>query len=170
MPRIRAISFPRASLPSAPAGLWGLGLGKSRQKFLFLPEEHNDFIFAIVCEELGLVGAGIIMLLFAALILRGYWIALHTRDRFGSAVGGGLYHTAGGAGLFEHRRGDGTASHHRYLSAVFQLRRHRPAYPAGGDGRDPERIQANEANKGRVNTCLSVSKSFFAQLTHFQNC
>ena len=52
-------------------GLWGLGLGKSRQKFLFLPEEHNDFIFSIACEELGLVGAGIIMLLFAALILRG---------------------------------------------------------------------------------------------------
>ena len=66
--------------------MWGLGLGKSRQKFLFLPEEHNDFIFSIVCEELGLVGAGIIMLLFAALILRGYWIALHTRDRFGTLL------------------------------------------------------------------------------------
>ena len=50
---------------------------------MYLPEEHNDFIFAIICEELGLIGAGIIMLLFAALILRGYWIALHARDRFG---------------------------------------------------------------------------------------
>lgn len=67
-------------------GLWGVGLGKSRQKFLFLPEEHNDFIFAIVCEELGFIGAGIIMLLFAALILRGYWIAIHARDRFGSLL------------------------------------------------------------------------------------
>ncbi len=67
-------------------GLWGVGLGKSRQKFLFLPEEHNDFIFAIVCEELGLIGASIIMLLFAALILRGFWIALHARDRFGSLI------------------------------------------------------------------------------------
>ena len=67
-------------------GLWGVGLGKSLQKFLYLPEEHNDFIFAIVCEELGLVGATIIMLLFAALILRGYWIALHARDRFGSLL------------------------------------------------------------------------------------
>ena len=67
-------------------GLWGLGLGKSRQKFLFLPEEHNDFIFSIVCEELGLIGAGIIMLLFAALVLRGYWIALHCRDRFGTLL------------------------------------------------------------------------------------
>lgn len=67
-------------------GLWGVGLGKSRQKFLYLPEEHNDFIFAIVCEELGLIGATVIMLLFAALILRGYWIALHARDRFGSLL------------------------------------------------------------------------------------
>ena len=64
-------------------GLLGVGLGKSRQKFLYLPEEHNDFIFAVICEELGLIGATIIMLLFAALILRGYWIALHSRDRFG---------------------------------------------------------------------------------------
>ena len=67
-------------------GLLGVGLGKSRQKFLYLPEEHNDFIFAIVCEELGLIGASIIMLLFAALILRGYWIALQARDRFGSLL------------------------------------------------------------------------------------
>ena len=67
-------------------GLWGVGLGKSRMKYLFLPEEHNDFIFAIVCEELGLIGATIIMLLFAALILRGFWIALHARDRFGSLM------------------------------------------------------------------------------------
>ncbi|MBE6995366.1 MAG: putative lipid II flippase FtsW [Ruminococcaceae bacterium] len=67
-------------------GLLGVGLGKSRQKFLYLPEEHNDFIFAIVCEELGFLGASVIMLLFAALVLRGYWIALHARDRFGSLL------------------------------------------------------------------------------------
>ena len=71
-------------------GLWGLGLGKSRQKFLFLPEEHNDFIFAIICEELGLVGATIIMVMFALLIIRGYWIALHARDRFGSLLAVGV--------------------------------------------------------------------------------
>ena len=67
-------------------GLWGVGLGKSRQKFLFLPEEHNDFIFAIVCEELGLIGACIIILIFVLLILRGFWIALQARDRFGSLL------------------------------------------------------------------------------------
>ena len=67
-------------------GLLGVGLGKSRQKFLYLPEEHNDCIFAIVCEELGLIGACVIMLIFALLILRGFWIALHARDRFGTLL------------------------------------------------------------------------------------
>ena len=71
-------------------GLLGMGLGKSRQKFMFLPEEHNDFIFSIVCEELGLIGATLIMLLFAMLIIRGYWIALHARDRFGSLLAVGV--------------------------------------------------------------------------------
>ncbi len=71
-------------------GLLGLGLGNGKQKFLFLPEEHNDCIFAIVCEELGLVGAGIIVLLFSLLIIRGYWLALHARDRFGTLLVVGL--------------------------------------------------------------------------------
>lgn len=71
-------------------GLLGVGLGKSRQKFLFLPEEHNDFIFSIVCEELGLIGATLIMAIFALLIIRGYWIALHARDRFGSLLAVGV--------------------------------------------------------------------------------
>jgi Bacterial cell division membrane protein len=71
-------------------GLLGLGLGRSRQKYLYLPETVNDCIFAIVCEELGLVGAVGILLLFALLILRGYWIAIHARDRFGTLLAVGL--------------------------------------------------------------------------------
>ena len=71
-------------------GLFGVGLGRGRQKFMFLPEEHNDFIFAIICEELGYVGAGIIMILFALLIIRGYWIAIHARDRFGALLAVGV--------------------------------------------------------------------------------
>ena len=71
-------------------GLFGVGLGRSRQKFMFLPEEHNDFIFAIICEELGYVGAGIIMILFALLIIRGFWIAIHARDRFGALLAVGV--------------------------------------------------------------------------------
>lgn len=71
-------------------GLSGLGLGQSRQKYLYLPEEHNDFIFAIVCEELGFIGALLILTLFALLILRGYRIALHARDRYGFLVSAGI--------------------------------------------------------------------------------
>ena len=71
-------------------GFLGLGFGKSRQKYLYLPFQYNDYIFAIVCEELGLLGALMIMVLFAALILRGYWIALQARDRFSSVLAAGL--------------------------------------------------------------------------------
>lgn len=67
-------------------GVTGLGLGNGKQKFLYLPEAQNDFIFAVVCEELGLIGACLILALFALLIIRGYWLALHARDKFGSLV------------------------------------------------------------------------------------
>ena len=71
-------------------GLFGLGFGKSRQKYLYLPFQYNDYIFAIICEELGLVGAVLIIILFAALILRGYWIALRVPDRFSTVLAAGL--------------------------------------------------------------------------------
>ena len=71
-------------------GLLGLGLGKGRQKFMFLPEEHNDYIFAVVFEELGLVGGTLIMVLFSLLIIRGFWLAIHARDRFGSLLAVGV--------------------------------------------------------------------------------
>ncbi len=67
-------------------GLLGVGLGNSRQKYLFLPEEHNDYIFSIWCEEMGMVGAVVLMALFALLIIRGFWLALHARDRFGTLL------------------------------------------------------------------------------------
>lgn len=70
-------------------GLFGLGLGHGRQKYLYLPEEHNDFIFAVVCEELGFVGAAAILLLFALLIIRGYYLAMRMRDRFSFLVTAG---------------------------------------------------------------------------------
>ena len=71
-------------------GLFGLGLGKSRQKYLYLPFQYNDYIFAVVCEELGLIGALCIVALFAALILRGYWIALRAPTRFATVLAAGL--------------------------------------------------------------------------------
>jgi len=65
-------------------------LGQSRQKYLYLPEEHNDYIFAIVCEELGFVGAMLIIMLFVLLIIRGYWLAINANDKFGSLVAIGI--------------------------------------------------------------------------------
>ena len=71
-------------------GIMGRGLGNSRQKFLWVPEPHNDFIFSIVCEELGLIGAIIIILLFCALVWRGFTIALKAKDKFGCLMAVGL--------------------------------------------------------------------------------
>lgn len=71
-------------------GFFGVGLGQSRQKYMYLPKPQNDFIFAIVCEELGMAGALVIMLLFALLIWRGVYVSLHARDRFGMMLGLGL--------------------------------------------------------------------------------
>lgn len=71
-------------------GALGRGLGQSRQKYLWVPEPHNDFIFSIVCEELGLVGAAVIIILFALLVWRGFTIAMRAPDKFGSMLAIGL--------------------------------------------------------------------------------
>ena len=71
-------------------GVLGRGIGMSRQKYLWVPEPHNDFIFSIVCEELGLIGAVIIILLFALLVWRGFTIAMRAADKFGSMLAIGL--------------------------------------------------------------------------------
>ena len=71
-------------------GLWGLGLGQSRQKYMFLPEPQNDFVFAIVCEELGIIGAFVILALFAVLVWRGIRICMRATDKFGTLLGVGL--------------------------------------------------------------------------------
>ena len=71
-------------------GIMGRGIGQSRQKYLWVPEPHNDFIFSIVCEELGLIGAMAIVILFALLVWRGFTIAMRASDRFGSLLAVGL--------------------------------------------------------------------------------
>lgn len=71
-------------------GFFGLGLGQSVQKYSYLPEPYNDFIFAIVCEELGLVGAIVVILLFAALIMRAIKIAMNAPDTYSSIVALGI--------------------------------------------------------------------------------
>ncbi len=67
-------------------GLLGVGLGNSKQKQLYIPEPQNDFIFPVICEELGFLGAVLVILLFAVLIWRGFVIAKRSRDYFGSLL------------------------------------------------------------------------------------
>ncbi|MDD6728345.1 MAG: putative peptidoglycan glycosyltransferase FtsW [Eubacteriales bacterium] len=67
-------------------GLFGVGLGNSKQKYLYVSEPQNDFIFSIVCEELGFFGALLIIILFGALVIRGFYIASKCKDRFGSLM------------------------------------------------------------------------------------
>ncbi|MCR5601490.1 MAG: putative lipid II flippase FtsW [Ruminococcus sp.] len=71
-------------------GLFGLGLGNSRQKYLYLPETKNDFVFPIVCEELGYVGALAIIIVFFLLVVEGYSIAVRCKDRFGMLIAVGI--------------------------------------------------------------------------------
>lgn len=71
-------------------GLWGLGLGESRQKFFILPERHTDFIFAIICEELGLIGGLFVLGLFFVLIWRGLYIACRAPDMFSFLLASGI--------------------------------------------------------------------------------
>lgn len=71
-------------------GLFGLGLGNSRQKYLYLPETKNDFVFPIVCEELGYVGALAIIIVFFLLVVEGFSIAVRCKDRFGMLIAVGI--------------------------------------------------------------------------------
>ncbi len=71
-------------------GLFGAGLGESKQKYLYIPEPHNDFIFSILGEELGFVGCAVVIILFAILIWRGILIAMKAPDMFGSLLAIGI--------------------------------------------------------------------------------
>lgn len=73
-----------------PGGLFGLGLGQSRQKFFYLPEPQTDFIFAILAEELGFIGGSFVLLLFALLLWRGIRVALGAQDLYGSFLAVGI--------------------------------------------------------------------------------
>lgn len=71
-------------------GIFGLGLGKSRQKFFYIPEAHNDFIYAIIGEEVGLIGTVLVLVLFMIVIWRGIIIAVKSEDTFGTFLASGL--------------------------------------------------------------------------------
>ena len=67
-------------------GFFGAGLGNSKQKYFYVSEAHTDFIFSIIGEELGFVGCCLVLALFSVLILRGIYIGMHARDRFGALL------------------------------------------------------------------------------------
>lgn len=89
-PRNKGYQTIQSMYTIASGGLMGVGLGKSKQKFLFLPEPQNDFIFAVVCEELGFVGAILIILLFILLVWRGFLVAMRAKDVFGTIMATGI--------------------------------------------------------------------------------
>lgn len=80
----------QSQLAIGSGGFFGLGLGQSRQKHLYLPEPANDFIFSVICEELGFIGAMLIIIAFAAFIIRGYQIAMRAPDKFGCLLATGI--------------------------------------------------------------------------------
>ncbi len=89
-PKGKGFQTIQSLLAIGSGGVLGRGIGQSRQKYLWVPEPHNDFIFSIVCEELGLIGAIVIIVLFALLVWRGFVIAMRAPDKFGSLLSIGL--------------------------------------------------------------------------------
>ena len=71
-------------------GLFGVGLGESKQKYLYIPEPHNDFIFSVLAEELGFLGCALVIILFAVLIWRGITVSMKAPDMFGSLLAAGI--------------------------------------------------------------------------------
>lgn len=71
-------------------GIFGVGLGESKQKYLYIPEPHNDFIFAVLAEELGFIGCALVIALFAVLVWRGITIAMKAPDMFGNLLAAGI--------------------------------------------------------------------------------
>ena len=115
-------------------GATGLGLGNSIEKQLWLPESTNDFIFSVVCEELGFVGAVIVIVLFVLFLVQGFWIAFHAEN--GLHAGGHRHHGADRlAGVLQHRRCHQHPAQHRHFAALLLLRRHQSDPAAGRDGR-----------------------------------
>ena len=87
---IDSIPYLQSLYAIGSGGVTGLGLGNSIEKQLWLPESTNDFIFSVVCEELGFVGAVLVILLFVLFLVQGFWLAFHAENRFCTLVGIGI--------------------------------------------------------------------------------
>ena len=114
-------------------GWFGVGLGKSALKWDWLPEADNDFIFAVVAEELGVVGCVVVLALFSVLAYTGFRIARRVDDPFRRLAAAAHHHLAGRPGRDQHRRRGRPAADHRPAAAVHLRRRQRPGRD---DGRD----------------------------------
>lgn len=80
----------QAALAVGSGGLWGVGFGNSSQKYYYLPEAQNDFVYAVLCEEFGFVGGLVVILLFLVFVLRGFYIARQAEDKFGMLLATGI--------------------------------------------------------------------------------
>ncbi len=109
-------------------GLFGAGLGESKQKYLYISEPQNDFIFSIVAEELGFIGCVIIICLFAILIWRGILIAMKAPDTFGSLVAVRNYKFSSNTSYFKYRGCYIIYTKYRNSTTFFQCRRNSTIY------------------------------------------
>lgn len=80
----------QSALAIGSGGIWGKGFGNSTQKYFYLPFAQNDFVYAVLCEEFGLVGGAVVILLFVIFVMRGFMIASHAEDRFGCLIATGI--------------------------------------------------------------------------------
>lgn len=80
----------QAVLAIGSGGFWGVGFGNSAQKYYYLPEAQNDFVFAVLCEEFGFVGGMLVIILFLIFVFRGFYIARQSHDRFGMLLATGI--------------------------------------------------------------------------------
>lgn len=119
----KRISDHSIALCSRAGGLFGMGLGQSRQKFFYLPEPQTDFIFAILSEELGFIGGTLILLLFSVLLWRGIRIALGAPDLYGSFVAVGIISMIAIQVMINIGVVTSTDSCNRHHAPVFELRR-----------------------------------------------
>jgi cell division protein FtsW len=89
-PKGKGYQLIQSLLALGSGGIWGMGLGKSRQKCYYIPEPHNDFIFSIIGEELGLIGCTLIVILFIIFIWRGIVVAVRAKDTYGTLLATGI--------------------------------------------------------------------------------
>ena len=122
--------FTRLDRVDCSAEAWG----KASRSWDFLPEAQNDMIFSIVCEELGLVGAGLIILLFLILIWRFFVIAVHAKDLLGALIASGAMAHDDHTGDLKHCGRDKFDPKYRNHFAVYQLRRNIRLVFASGNG------------------------------------